>query len=186
MLPSLRPEPQLNDGQLPLPFQCTSADLFSCQGFDFLVYVECLTGWPCIACTGWPCIACTGWPCIACTGWPCIACTGWPCIACTGWPCIARTGWPCIACTGCATSSCDVIVHFRRWFTDIVVPSVLCTDGGPQFSSSKFREFCKRWQVTHIMSSPRYPQSNGHAEAAVKAMKGLVLETTHNGDIDLG
>ena len=35
------------------------------------------------------------------------------------------------------------------------------------------------------MSSPNYPQSNGHAEAAVKAMKTLITKTTQNGDLDV-
>eukprot|EP00117_Sycon_ciliatum_P031337 scpid17782/ scgid3606/ Retrotransposable element Tf2 155 kDa protein type 1 len=129
-------EPLLNDRTPTLPFECASADLFTCQGHDFLVYADRLTGWPCVARTG-------------------------------------RT-----------TSSHDVILAFRRWFSDVGVPAVLCTDGGPQFSSHKFAEFCKRWQVNHVMSSPHYPQSNGHAEAAVKAMKRLITKTTVNGNLD--
>ena len=35
------------------------------------------------------------------------------------------------------------------------------------------------------MSSPHYPQSNRHAEAAVKAMKTLITKTTQNGDLDV-
>ena len=36
----------------------------------------------------------------------------------------------------------------------------------------------------HMPSSPYHPQSNGHAEASVKAMKALIMKTTTNGDID--
>ncbi|XP_065182210.1 uncharacterized protein K02A2.6-like [Sycon ciliatum] len=129
-------EPLLNDRTPTLPFECTSADLFTCQGHDFLVYADRLTGWPSVART-------------------------------------ART-----------TSSHDVILAFRRWFSDGGIPAVLSTDGGPQFSSHKFAAFCKRWQVNHVMSSPHYPQSNGHAEAAVKAMKRLITKTTVNGNLD--
>ena len=32
-----------------LPFESTSADLFECQGYQFLVYVDRKTGWPCVA-----------------------------------------------------------------------------------------------------------------------------------------
>ena len=58
------------------------------------------------------------------------------------------------------------------------------TDGGPQFSSRKFAEFCERWGIDHISSSPHYPQSNGHAKAGVKAMKTLIVKTTTNGNLD--
>ena len=81
------------------------------------------------------------------------------------------TGWPCIAKIGRTASSADVIRVYRGWFADIGVPSILTTDGGPQFSSRRFAEFCTRWQVQHSTSSPQHPQSNGYAEAAVKAMK---------------
>ena len=37
---SLAKEPLLNDRQPSLPFEFTSADLFSCQGREFLVYVD--------------------------------------------------------------------------------------------------------------------------------------------------
>ncbi|XP_064100911.1 uncharacterized protein K02A2.6-like [Macrobrachium nipponense] len=42
----------------------------------------------------------------------------------------------------------------------------------------------ERWCVHHITSSPHYPQSNGHAEAAVKAVKHLILKTAPTGNID--
>ena len=38
--------------------------------------------------------------------------------------------------------------------------------------------------VIQALSSPHYTQSNGHAEAAVKAMKNLVAKSTESGNID--
>ena len=57
------------------------------------------------------------------------------------------------------------------------------SDGGPQFTSNQFKEFLTRWGVSHKISSPYYAQSNGHAEASVKAMKNLIMKTTSNGNI---
>ena len=45
------------------------------------------------------------------------------------------------------------------------------SDQGPQFTSRLFREFAADWGFQHIMSFPRYPQSNGKTEAAVKSMR---------------
>ena len=63
------------------------------------------------------------------------------------------------------------------------VPVQIRTDGGPQFKSSKFQQFPKKWGVTSTISTPHYPQSNGHAEAAVKAMK-LIVKTAEHGSLD--
>ena len=40
------------------------------------------------------------------------------------------------------------------------------------------------WNVNHLITSPHYPQANGHAEAAVKAAKHLILKVAPTGDID--
>ena len=129
---------RITDDRCPtLPFESTSADLFSCQGWEYLVYVD------------------------------------------------RKTGWPCVAKIGRTASSTDVIHAIRGWFANVGVPRILTTDGGPQFSSRRFADFCSRWGVTHLSSSPHYPQSNGHAEAAVKAMKTLILKTTSNGDLNV-
>ena len=53
------------------------------------------------------------------------------------------------------------------------IPKVLRTDNGPQYSSTQFGSFAEEWNFQHQTSSPRYPQSNGEAEAAVKIVKSL-------------
>lgn len=131
------PETPMSDPPPTIPFESVSADMFSCQGWEFLVYSDRLSGWPCVARLG-------------------------------------RT----------ATSH-DVVKQLRRWFADVGVPRKIVTDGGPQFSASRFRDFCCRWGVEHCQSTPHYPQSNGHAESAVKAVKRLVQKTTQNGDLDV-
>ncbi|KAJ8049054.1 hypothetical protein HOLleu_01612 [Holothuria leucospilota] len=59
--------------------------------------------------------------------------------------------------------------HFARHG----IPDTLISDGGPQYSSEKFRAFSKAWNFSHEMSSPGNSQSNGAAEAAVKTAKRL-------------
>ena len=54
------------------------------------------------------------------------------------------------------------------------IPDTIVSDNGPQFVSDRFRQFVERWDITHITSSPRYPQSNGEAKRAVQTVKGLM------------
>jgi len=92
--------------------------------------------------------------------------------------------WPVVVpCKGDTTSS-NTIRMFCCYFREIGVPLRLRTDGGPQFTSQEFRSFADRWGVRHIVTSPHYPQSNGHAEAAVKSIKHLILKVAPSGDID--
>ena len=67
---------------------------------------------------------------------------------------------------------------------DTGVPVRIRTDGRPQFTSSRFQQFLKKWGVTSTISTPHCPQSNGNAEAAVKAMKHLVAKTAEHGSLD--
>ena len=69
-------------------------------------------------------------------------------------------------------------------FVDLGVPVRFRSDGGPQFTGSEFTQFLRRWGVTGVLSTPHYRQSNGHAEAAVKAMKSLVKKTVNGGRLD--
>ena len=78
----------------------------------------------------------------------------------------------------------DVTTALRRTFAYFGIPTRIRTDGGPQFASAEFHNFAKEWEFNHVMSSPHYPQSNGHAEAAVKAMKSLLKKSSPSGQLD--
>jgi hypothetical protein len=73
----------------------------------------------------------------------------------------------------CSITSKSISEALTDWFNDFGIPEKIRTDGGPQFRS-EFQEFCKSLHIHHELSSPYHPESNGHAESAVKAMKKLL------------
>ena len=49
-------------------------------------------------------------------------------------------------------SSLQIISTIRKFFVDTGVPIRIRTDGGPQFTSSQFQQFLKKWGVTSTIS----------------------------------
>jgi len=94
------------------------------------------------------------------------------------------SGWPIIdSWTRCPNSQ-DLIRVVARSFVALGVPVRFRSDGGTQFDSKEFKTFLEKWGVRLGLSTPHYAQSNGHAEAAVKAMKTLIAKSTKNGNLD--
>ena len=87
-----------------------------------------------------------------------------------------KSGWPTTYKLGFTIIASVVISALRQTFADTAVPTILYSDGGPQFTARAMGHFLQDWGVQHEMSSPHYPQSNGFAEADVKAMKALVRQ----------
>ena len=50
------------------------------------------------------------------------------------------------------------------------IPQTIIADNGPQFDSITFRNFCSKLNIQNLYSTPRYPQSNGQAEATNKTL----------------
>lgn len=94
------------------------------------------------------------------------------------------SGWPVVFPSHGDTTAHSTIKMFCKFFRDTGVPLRLRTDGGPQFASAEFKNFMERWGVHHLVTSPHNPRSNGHAEAAVKRVKHLILKTAPAGNID--
>ena len=58
------------------------------------------------------------------------------------------------------------------------------SDSGPQYLSEQFAEFASHYGFTHITSSPKYPQSNGASERAVRTIKDILKRNKmQNGDM---
>ncbi|UYV68297.1 K02A2.6-like [Cordylochernes scorpioides] len=64
------------------------------------------------------------------------------------------------------------------------IPETVVSDNGTQFGTAReFANFARQYGFTHVTSSPRFPKSNGMAEAGVKIAK-LILKK--NQDPSLG
>ncbi|RVX00893.1 Transposon Ty3-I Gag-Pol polyprotein [Vitis vinifera] len=50
------------------------------------------------------------------------------------------------------------------------IPQTIIADNGPQFDSIAFKNFCSELNIRNSYSTPRYPQSNGQAEATNKTL----------------
>ena len=73
-----------------------------------------------------------------------------------------------------STSSQSVIRQLKKIFSTFGYPDVMFSDNGPQFSSHDFQCFVTECNAVHKTSSPKYPQSNGGAENAVKQAKKIL------------
>lgn len=81
------------------------------------------------------------------------------------------------------TKSEHVIEKLKEVFSRFGIPKILYSDGGPQFDSYIFRDFAKSYDFKHIISSPKFPQSNGCSERAVQLVKNLIKKCE---DFNLG
>ena len=84
------------------------------------------------------------------------------------------TDWPDIVPMGTNTTTAQLTSALKATFCRTSVPDEMWTDQGPQFTSKSFQDFTHQWGFAHTTSSPRYPQSNGKAEATVKSMKKII------------
>ena len=48
------------------------------------------------------------------------------------------------------------------------IPKSIVSDNGLQFDNRVYRNFCQELKIKNLYSTPRYPQSNGMAEASNK------------------
>ena len=67
----------------------------------------------------------------------------------------------------------SVLKVLTNWFNLFGWPSSIRSDGGPQFRGEFFR-FCTSHSITHQVSAPYNPKSNGLAEAGVKSVKNIL------------
>ena len=85
------------------------------------------------------------------------------------------------------TTSSNVIDKLKNLFARYGIPKIFYSDNGPQFASSEFKNFAKKWDFIHRTSSPNFPQSNGFIERLVQTVKKIVKKAIEGEkDIHLG
>ncbi len=62
----------------------------------------------------------------------------------------------------------------REVFSRFGEPKMLTTDGGTQFDSREFKEFCASRQIEHHITSPYHHQGNGLAERAIRTLETMM------------
>lgn len=80
-----------------------------------------------------------------------------------------------------STKASTVIRKLKAHFARYGIPSTVISDNGPQFISEGFQIFARNYDFRHQTSSPKYPQSNGMAESAVKMAKTLLRKAADSG-----
>lgn len=73
-----------------------------------------------------------------------------------------------------STTAEVTVTHLEKFFSRNGNPVRIHSDGGPQFVSSVFKNMCQKWGISHRISSPYHPQSNGHAEHHVLKAKKIL------------
>lgn len=68
------------------------------------------------------------------------------------------------------TSTCTIKVIMQLIATH-GLPERIVTDNGPQFVSEEFKNFLKSNGITHTLSAPYHPSTNGEAERFVQTFK---------------
>ncbi|XP_033747087.1 uncharacterized protein K02A2.6-like [Pecten maximus] len=68
----------------------------------------------------------------------------------------------------------EVIRKLKSHFSRYGLPCIVMSDNGPPFNGKQFSDFSKEYEFQHITSSPRYPQSNGKVENAVRTVKRIL------------
>lgn len=73
-------------------------------------------------------------------------------------------------------SDIEVILQRAREQHPAATPRII-SDNGPQFIARDFKEFIRITGMTHVKTSPYYPQSNGKIERWHKTLKGDCIRT---------
>ena len=76
----------------------------------------------------------------------------------------------------CDKKGKEVISKLKSQFARHGIPVQVFCDNGSPFISMEVQEFASACEFEHLISSLRYPQSNGKVEKAVKVAQSIVAK----------
>ncbi|XP_073138420.1 uncharacterized protein [Henckelia pumila] len=81
----------------------------------------------------------------------------------------------------CRTNDHKVVIKFLKEniFSRFGIPRAIISDGGSHFINKSFSSLLRKYGITHKVSTPYHPQTNGQVELANKEIK-QILEKTVN------
>ena len=65
-------------------------------------------------------------------------------------------------------------------FSLIGFPGFFCTDNGPQFQGHHFKEFCEKYGIKNVKTTPEWPQANGKIENFNKNLRKVIQKSHIN------
>ena len=78
------------------------------------------------------------------------------------------------------TNDTKVVVKFlKKIFKRFGVPKALISDGGSHFCNRTMEALFKKYGVTHKVSTPYHPQTNGQAEVSNREIKSILEKTVN-------
>ena len=93
------------------------------------------------------------------------------------------TKYPFVDAMPSPVSSQAVANRLRSYCALFGRPDEIMTDNGPQYAGQQFRKFVESWGITHVTSSPNYPQSNGFIERHIRHVKPIIKKVQETGEV---
>jgi transposase InsO family protein len=79
-------------------------------------------------------------------------------------------------------TAAELVTVCKTVFSEQGFPMEIVSDQGTQFTSQEFKKLAAQYDIKLTNSSPRYPQSNGFAEAMVQVVKKLMTKAIETGE----
>ena len=81
------------------------------------------------------------------------------------------------------STSTAICAELATIVTELGLPHIIRNDNGPCYNSKEFQQFLQQYNITHQISSPHHPKSNGFVERMVGVAKKLMDKAGRGGKL---